>query len=1067
MHSPPQQQSFSRLKVEDALSYLDRVKQQFCTQPQVYNDFLDIMKEFKSQTIDTPGVIARVSHLFHGHKDLIVGFNTFLPLGYKIELNKATDTISIYQPESSRTHHHHHQHDVNMDSLPPMITDSVTGQPVEFNHAITYVNKIKHRYQNRPDIYKSFLEILHNYQNEQRISKEQPNAALANKLMEGEVYKNVAVLFADQPDLLQEFSQFLPDASGGGTQNPAHTISNSGILNSVPGSGSFGCGLPANQGTASYMQQQQLQQYNNSSNISSSNSANESGLLSLCSSTISKKSSAAAAATATSSVATAAANQASLPSAVAAAPANNSSSYNNNNMCGSSSNNNVSGSSGTVAGSRKKRFGSGGNLSNAVSSRRFKSDTYSSSSNNNNNNNSSSNAINNTNNNSNNNNNNSSSSGTASQKHMSELSRYGSLGDFAFFDKVRSSLGEHMYHDFLKCLKLYNIPDMKMSSAELMQMIHPFCLKMPELKKRMRVLLNQKDETLPSSSSSSLLPNNSNNNYNSNNYNNNYNNASGNSNNLDGIMANGGFVRSRVGEYAGEIDYASCKRYDISYLSLPKDHIHARCSGRTAMCYEVLNDTHVSFPSWSEDSSSVIKKTMAEEMIFRCEEERYQLDIILENMQSTLDVMRFVQWKMENMTCDERSKFKLDANLGGRSECLHRKTIQGLYGNAASTIVEALRNKPSVAVPVIIRRLEDKVAEWREAKAKNSLAWNEQNQKYYLKSLDHAGLNFKQLDSKLIRSKTLLLEIENNYEKEGTPPHLTLPYNNEMTFVSDAFTLTIHNVKRQSNIHHNEKKKMKQLLQAFLPDFFAFPREAMSDDEVDENASQKDFNGTTASEKISNKNNNNNNSNNNNNNNNQDSQSRSFFVNQNWYIFMRLHFLLSDRLRQFSSHAQKMVKDREVENQMPFVQSTAMSLGLRGAPPDPANSYSQLLKLIISYLDGHIEAPAYEEQLRELFLTNAYVAFTVDKLIQNIVRQLQHIATDELCIRLAELYNNESKSSTSQGAEFELAYQKKAERLLAGDNCYKLFIVSWFSGLWVAISVSLIGSSDCFIVLDG
>lgn len=45
-----QQQQFQRLKVEDALSYLDQVKAQFGNQPQVYNDFLDIMKEFKSQT---------------------------------------------------------------------------------------------------------------------------------------------------------------------------------------------------------------------------------------------------------------------------------------------------------------------------------------------------------------------------------------------------------------------------------------------------------------------------------------------------------------------------------------------------------------------------------------------------------------------------------------------------------------------------------------------------------------------------------------------------------------------------------------------------------------------------------------------------------------------------------------------------------------------------------------------------------------------------------------------------------------------------------------------------------
>lgn len=90
--SSQQQQSpgsnFQRLKVEDALHYLDQVKFKFGNKPQVYNDFLDIMKEFKSQSIDTPGVIQRVSNLFKGFPDLIVGFNTFLPPGYKIEVQK-------------------------------------------------------------------------------------------------------------------------------------------------------------------------------------------------------------------------------------------------------------------------------------------------------------------------------------------------------------------------------------------------------------------------------------------------------------------------------------------------------------------------------------------------------------------------------------------------------------------------------------------------------------------------------------------------------------------------------------------------------------------------------------------------------------------------------------------------------------------------------------------------------------------------------------------------------------------------------------------------------------------
>jgi paired amphipathic helix protein Sin3a len=46
--------------------------------------------------IDTPGVINRVSNLFKGHPDLIVGFNTFLPPGYKIEVQ--ANEINVHQP---------------------------------------------------------------------------------------------------------------------------------------------------------------------------------------------------------------------------------------------------------------------------------------------------------------------------------------------------------------------------------------------------------------------------------------------------------------------------------------------------------------------------------------------------------------------------------------------------------------------------------------------------------------------------------------------------------------------------------------------------------------------------------------------------------------------------------------------------------------------------------------------------------------------------------------------------------------------------------------------------------
>lgn len=47
--APPVEQEYRPLNVKDALTYLDKVKAKFTSHSNVYNQFLDIMKDFKSQ----------------------------------------------------------------------------------------------------------------------------------------------------------------------------------------------------------------------------------------------------------------------------------------------------------------------------------------------------------------------------------------------------------------------------------------------------------------------------------------------------------------------------------------------------------------------------------------------------------------------------------------------------------------------------------------------------------------------------------------------------------------------------------------------------------------------------------------------------------------------------------------------------------------------------------------------------------------------------------------------------------------------------------------------------------
>ncbi|KAL0644320.1 hypothetical protein Bca4012_042610 [Brassica carinata] len=153
------------LTTGDALSYLKAVKDMFQEKKDKYDTFLEVMKDFKAQRVDTSGVIARVRVLFKGYDDLLLGFNTFLPKGYKITL-----------PEK---------------------------KTVDFGEAIEFVNKIKARFGSDDRAYKKFLDILNMYRKESKSISD--------------VYQEVTLLFQDHEDLLAEFAHFLPDNSGSGS----------------------------------------------------------------------------------------------------------------------------------------------------------------------------------------------------------------------------------------------------------------------------------------------------------------------------------------------------------------------------------------------------------------------------------------------------------------------------------------------------------------------------------------------------------------------------------------------------------------------------------------------------------------------------------------------------------------------------------------------------------------------------------------------------------------------------------------------------------------------------------
>uniref|UniRef100_A0A6Q2YAW4 Paired amphipathic helix protein Sin3b n=1 Tax=Esox lucius TaxID=8010 RepID=A0A6Q2YAW4_ESOLU len=875
--------------VEDALSYLDQVKIRFGNDPGIYNKFLDIMKEFKSQSIDTPGVINRVSQLFHGHPDLVLGFNAFLPPGYRIEIPKngvvflqspfsaqvglsnsgitspvSATGSSVAEAGSAQSEAVASPESISSSSGPPEPPSRLSlplpsrdsqsqpqsssvsppasePSPVEFDSAISYVNKIKNRFLDHPEIYRSFLEILHTYQKEQLEVKESRGRG-SSGMTEDEVFSKVASLFKGQEDLLAEFGQFLPDA---------------------------------------------------------------------------KRS------------------------------------------------------------LKKMKFS------------------------------------------------------CSKDQSFASVGKHGVVREFTFFDKVRRLFkSQEVYENFLRCIALFN--QEVVSGSELLQLVTPFLGKFPELYTQFKSFLGDKEL---SHSVSGLS---------------------------DRYMEGGG---------GREVDYASCKRLGSSYRALPKTYQQPKCSGRTAICKEVLNDTWVSFPSWSEDSTFVSsKKTPYEEQLHRCEDERFELDVVLETNLATIRVLESVQKKLSRLSPEDQDRFRLDDCLGGTSEVIQRRAVYRIYGDKAPEIIEGLKRSPATAVPVVLKRLKAKEEEWREAQQGFNKIWREQYEKAYLKSLDHQGVNFKQNDMKALRSKSLLNEIESVYDERqeqsteeggvgqqgrdgsGGPatsePHMVFTYEDKQ-ILEDAASLIIYHVKRQPTIHKDDKDHIKRIIQHFVPDLFFSRRGELSETEewTDEEADAEEGGGAggvpgAAHQKEL------------------DGVYNLFFVNNNWYFFLRLHQTLCQRLlrvyrqaeRQLLEHRAEQNRERLLMAEGRRDKASDLAMELRLKQPSEVELeeyYPAFLDMVRSLLDGNLESTQYEDTLREMFTIHAYIGFTIDKLIQNIIRQLQHLVSDEVCLQVAELYLAERKRGAAGGnlssqcvrAGWETSYQWKSERVMAEENCFKVMFI--------------------------
>jgi paired amphipathic helix protein Sin3a len=308
----------------------------------------------------------------------------------------------------------------------------------------------------------------------------------------------------------------------------------------------------------------------------------------------------------------------------------------------------------------------------------------------------------------------------------------------------------------------------------------------------------------------------------------------------------------------GRVNLSHCRALGPSYRHLPKRDQNRSCKGRDGMCHEVLNDVWASHPTWaSEDSGFVAhRKNQYEEALHRIEEERHDYDFHIESCHRTIQLMEPLVQQINAMSDADRANFQLQPGLGGASEAIPKRIIMKIYDREfGAKIMTDMFLQPVKVLPIILRRLKQKLEEWKQVQREWEKLWREQIHKQFWKSLDHQGINAKNLDKKNFQQKTLLSEIQAKYEEQkknrdmgfSQPKHqLEYEFNSPEVILDAARLVLVGLDTDRGNYSSSDQSKIRNFFLDFVPKFFGMEREqfdhllsddrdqARSNDEMDE-----------------------------------------------------------------------------------------------------------------------------------------------------------------------------------------------------------------------------------------
>lgn len=956
---PSQAQPRRQLKVEDALAYLEQVKSQFTDQPNVYHHFLDIMKEFKAQTIDTGVVIKRVSQLFRGHKDLILGFNTFLPPGYTIEITEDEATGNLCPGYlGPRGFNELPQQRRAMDSSDEPGRSSAVQRPTDASSGVAKEDSTFAETSadanagSRADLKSQKASRPARKHSESKASS-QPDQEPVEERHQHESIAHAVSSHEKATSPVSQLAVTVPDRDTrvSLSEIAARDTAEDAVEPSRRDQSSFERALAFMNCLKQRLPPQRFNKILVALDGYLTSPVARTVIFSSLSELMGPE------------------NKDLLDEFIEFLPAITHC-HVNFEFDPKSSQHRVVDASYIPAEEGVPEAGRSEDLNNV-------------------------------------------------HPPIPGLHRVSNSAELLqFFDDMKLELGgtnSKLYTDFIKCLSLYihsiiTRDELLLMIAELFHefpIVHTMFLQYFDA-----VTIGAEDDSLSQASSGSSP--------------------------LSRIPA---VVESNLDEHQRLILYRSKPISEVaaeseiacspSYRRLPSDYPTLICTGRSSLEKRTINDVWVSVTSGSEDYSfKFMRKNQYEDSLFRCEDDRYELDLVIEANAATILKLEPIAMTIARLPNGEKRRHLL---AEGALSPVHFNAIQRIYGESGPDVIQQVKFNPAVAVPIVLERLRDKDEQWRRARLEMNSIWREVGEKNYHRSLDHRSGYFKQVDKKELSSKSLLADIldpaasHTARQAEMTRARgYTIPSGggkpNNRSPTADAIA-ELAALGQTDSVPSLELSYAEQRVHQVI---FALVRKVITnsvhgrDDEFDvcmlvysryvkfcKEFFHAELEGETAEPACDAS----------------DTARVVMFGDESVYLFFRLHHLLFERLsaaiqmsreaaldqsfrndcnekgmQRVGDHAHEprvCVKASDLTKILSMNGSSSVTFQVSSGITDDECIFSEYLDALYAHLDGSIDAGKYEDRCRVLLGVDAYCLSTIDKTLAKLVKQVYLVFSED------------------------------------------------------------------------